>query len=116
DWGFDAILYRTDKVKPKSNSWSLLYDERYKGKIAWVDDAVENVTNTGMVRGAKEPWNETAAELEKSKKFLISKKHLVRTIWSSETDLWQVFGSGGVLIALAGPHDWGGMKKKGSPV
>ena len=29
DWGFDAILYRTDKVKQKSNSWSLLYDERY---------------------------------------------------------------------------------------
>ena len=23
DWGFDAILYRTDKVKPKSNSWGL---------------------------------------------------------------------------------------------
>ncbi|MDE3026390.1 MAG: hypothetical protein KGI93_12565, partial [Acidobacteriota bacterium] len=24
DWGLDAILYRSDKVKPKSNSWSLL--------------------------------------------------------------------------------------------
>src|SRR5215210_1254644 len=26
DWGFDAILYRTDKVKPKAKSWSLLFD------------------------------------------------------------------------------------------
>ena len=38
DWGFDAILYRTDKVKPKAKSWGLLFDERYKGKIAWFDD------------------------------------------------------------------------------
>ena len=38
DWGFDAILYRTDKVKPKAKSWGLLFDDRYKGKIAWYDD------------------------------------------------------------------------------
>ena len=38
DWGFDAILYRSDKVKPKAKSWGLLFDERYKGKIAWFDD------------------------------------------------------------------------------
>src|SRR5689334_16500432 len=24
DWGFDAILYRSDKVKPKASSWSLI--------------------------------------------------------------------------------------------
>src|SRR2546425_172262 len=38
DWGFDAILYRADKVKPKARSWGLLFDERYKGKIAWFDE------------------------------------------------------------------------------
>src|SRR5207249_436567 len=32
DWGFDAILYRTDKVQPKARSWSLLFDDRYAGK------------------------------------------------------------------------------------
>ena len=25
-------------MKPKSKSWGLLFDERYKGKIAWFDD------------------------------------------------------------------------------
>jgi spermidine/putrescine transport system substrate-binding protein len=38
DWGFDAILYRSDKVHPQAKSWGLLFDERYKGKIAWFDD------------------------------------------------------------------------------
>jgi spermidine/putrescine transport system substrate-binding protein len=116
DWGFDAILYRTDKVKPKSNSWGLLYDDRYQGKIAWYDDPVENLTIAGLLFGFKDPWNQTDAELKQSQQFLISKKHLVRTIWSSETDLWQLFGSGDVWIALAWPNDWVQMKKKGLPV
>jgi spermidine/putrescine transport system substrate-binding protein len=112
DWGFDAILYRSDKVKPKSNSWSLLYDERYKGKISWFDDPVENLTIAGLLLGVKDPWNQTDAELKKTQQFLISKKHLVRLIWSSETNLWQAFGSGDVWIALAWPNDWVQMKKK----
>src|ERR671931_774357 len=29
DWGFDAILYRSDKVTPRAKSWSLIFDERY---------------------------------------------------------------------------------------
>jgi spermidine/putrescine-binding protein len=99
-------------VKPKSNSWSLLYDERYKGKIAWFDDPVENLTIAGLLRHVKDPWNQTDAELQQSKNFLISKKHLVRLIWSSETNLWQAFGSGDVWIALAWPNDWVQMKKK----
>ena len=116
DWGFDAVLYRSDKVKPKAKSWGLLYDERYKGKIAWFDDPVENLTIAGLIFGFKDPWNQTTAELNQSQKFLISKKHLVRTIWSSETDLWQLFGSGDVWVALAWPNDWVQMKKKGLPV
>jgi spermidine/putrescine transport system substrate-binding protein len=116
DWGFDAILYRSDKVKPKSNSWGLLFDERYKGKIAWFDDPVENLTIAGLYHGFKDPWNQTDAELQQSKNFLISKKPLVRLIWSSETNLWQAFGSGDVWIALAWPNDWVQMKKKGLSV
>jgi spermidine/putrescine transport system substrate-binding protein len=116
DWGFDAILYRSDKVKPKAKSWGLLYDERYKGKIAWFDDPVENLTIAGMLFGFKDPWNQTDAELKKSQDFLISKKHLVRTIWASETDLDQQFASGDVWIALAWPNDWVQMRAKKLPV
>src|SRR5437764_13193522 len=47
DWGFDAILYRSDKVHPKAKSWGLLFDERNKGKIAWFDD-LEMITIAGI--------------------------------------------------------------------
>src|SRR6266699_4640680 len=115
DWGFDAILYRSDKVHPKAKSWGLLFDERYKGKIAWFDD-LEMITVAGLYLKAKNPWNQTSSELSRSVSFLKSKKHLARMSWSSETDLWQAFGSGEVWIAYALPNDWVQMRKKKLPV
>jgi spermidine/putrescine transport system substrate-binding protein len=115
DWGFDAILYRKDKVTPRSPSWGLLFDERYGGKIAWFDD-LEMLVIAGLYLHVKDPWQQTDAELKQSQKLLMSKKHLVRMIWSSETNLWEAFGSGDLWIAYAWPNDWVQMKKKGLPV
>jgi spermidine/putrescine transport system substrate-binding protein len=115
DWGFDSILYRTDKVHPKAQSWGLLFDSRYKGKIAWFDD-LEMITIAGLYLHAKNPWNQTSSELNKSVNFLKSKKNLVRMNWASETDLDQAFAQGDVWIAYAWPNDWVQMKAKKLPV
>jgi len=115
DWGFDAILYRTDKVKPKSKSWGLLFDERYSGKIAWFDD-IGMLTVAGLYLRFPNPWDQTDAQLKQSQKLLISKKHVARLLWSSEPDLWGAFGGGDIWIAYAWPNDWVQMKKKGLPV
>src|SRR6266576_2291526 len=93
DWGFDAILYRTDKVHPKEKSWSLLFDKRYGGKIAWYDD-LNQLVWAGYYLGFKQPYNQSDDELKRSQKFLISKKKLVRMFWSSETDMNNAFASG----------------------
>jgi len=112
DWGFDAILYRSDKVRPKARSWSLLFDERYKGKIAWFDD-LNQLVWAGYYLGFAQPYNQTDAELKRSQKLLISKKKLVRLFWSSETDMQNAFAAGDIWIAFAWPADWAAMKGKG---
>jgi spermidine/putrescine-binding protein len=111
DWGFDAVLYRTDKVHPKAKSWSLLFDERYKGRIAWFDD-LNMLVIAGLLLHIPRPWHMTDAQLEKAQKFLISKKHLARMIWASETDMDNAFASGDIWIAYAWPNDWVQMKAK----
>jgi spermidine/putrescine-binding protein len=115
DWGFDAVLYRSDKVKPKAQSWSLLFDDRYKGKIAWFDD-IEMIEIAGLLLGFPDTWNQTDDQLKQSQQLLTSKKKNVRLIWSSETSLWQAFGAGDIWIAYAWPNDWVQMKKKGLQV
>ena len=37
DWGFIAPLVNVDHVDPSEETFGVLFDERYKGKIAWVD-------------------------------------------------------------------------------
>ena len=116
DWGFDAILYRTDKVHPKADSFSLLFDDRYKGKISWYDDGVEMFTLMGYLMGVKDPHNMTDAQLKQAQDFLKSKIHLVRNIWSSEASMNTDFASGNVWIAYAWPADYWTMKSKGLKV
>src|SRR5215475_1675206 len=111
DWGFDAILYRKDKVHPKARSWGLIFDDRYKGRISWFDD-LNMLTVAGLYLGFPRPWRQSDSELRKAQQFLIKKKKNVRLIWSSETNLWQAFGSGELWIAYAWPNDWVQMKKK----
>ena len=115
DWGFDAILYRSDKVHPKARSWSLLFDDRYAGKIAWFDD-LNQLVWAGYYLGFKQPYNQSDDELKQSQKLLMSKKHLVRLLWSSETELDNAFASGDLWIAYAWPNDWVIMKSKGLKV
>src|SRR5215470_9168256 len=115
DWGFDGILYRTDKVHPKARSWSLLFDERYAGKIAWYDD-LNQVVAAGYYLGFKQPYNQSDSELEKSMKFLQSKKKVARMFWASETDMQNAFASGDLWIAWAWPADYAAMKAKKLPV
>lgn len=115
DWGFDSVLYRTDKVHPKAQSWGLLFDERYKGKISWWDDFYM-VAMTGFYLGFKDPWNQSDSELDQSVKLLASKKHLVKLFWASETDMQTAFAAGDIWIAYAWPADWVAMKKKGLKV
>jgi spermidine/putrescine transport system substrate-binding protein len=116
DWGFDALLYRTDKVHPKELSWNLLWDDRYSGKIAWFDDPIEMRAAVGYYLGFKDPYNQTDAELKQSQKLLISKKKHARMFWASETDMQAAFASGDIWIAYAWPADWVAMKAKGLKV
>jgi spermidine/putrescine transport system substrate-binding protein len=111
DWGFDAILYRSDKVHAPPKSWGLLFNKNYKGRIAWFDD-LEMLVVAGLELGFKNPWKQTDEQLKRSQNLLIKKKNLVRLIWSSETNLWEAFGSGDIWIAYAWPNDWVQMKKK----
>jgi spermidine/putrescine-binding protein len=106
DWGFSSPLYRADKVEPEGGveSWNLFFDDRYEGKISWWDSPLENFVIYGYINGLSDPWGMTDDEINTAKEFLISKKHLCRNFWQSQTDLDADIAAGNVWIAYA----WGG--------
>lgn len=101
DWGYSAPMYRADRVEPDGEeSWALMFDERYEGKISWWD-SLENLILAAYVHGVSDPWDMDDAELEEMKQFLISKKHVVRNFWASQTDMDNDFAAGNIWITYA---------------
>jgi spermidine/putrescine transport system substrate-binding protein len=102
DWGFIAPMYRADKVEPLEDSWSLLWDDRYEGKISWID-TLEMLSIAGYYHQVSDPWDMTDEELAEMRDFLISKKPLVRYFWNQSYELFRSFKQEEIWIAYAWP-------------
>ncbi|MEP6758485.1 MAG: extracellular solute-binding protein [Actinomycetota bacterium] len=115
DWGFIAPLYRADKVQPQEDSWSLLFDDRYSGKISWID-TLEMLVIAGFFQGVDNPWDMTDDELTQMRDFLISKKGLVNFFWSQSYDLFTSFKRDESWIGYAWPDAYAYAKAAGLDV
>ena len=102
DWGFIAPLYRADKVEPTEDSWGLLFDDRYGGKISWID-TLEMLVIAGFYQGVENPWEMSDDELGQMRDFLIEKKGLVNFFWSQSYELFQAFKREDAYIGYAWP-------------
>jgi spermidine/putrescine transport system substrate-binding protein len=104
-WGYDSVVFNRDKVPendPYTQSWGMLFDDKYAGRIAWQDTAHQTMMAAGLYLGKKQPETMTKAELGEIEKFLIAKKKNVRTIYSSFGQAVDLMASGEV-VCLYGP-------------
>ena len=115
DWGNTSVLYRTDLVDIKEESWGLLWDERYKGRLATFAGANETVPYAAVYAGL-DPWNMSDADLAKVKKLLEKQRPLIRFYADDETTIEQALASGEIVAATT----WNGsatrLKGEGLPV
>ena len=98
--------YRTDKVHPKEKSWSLLFDKRYGGKIAWYDD-LSSLVWAGYYLGFKQPYNQSDDELKRSSEVAdLEEEARAHVLGPPRPTLNNAFASGDLWIAYAWPNDW----------
>jgi spermidine/putrescine transport system substrate-binding protein len=115
DWGFTSILYRTDKVPEGIDSWSALFDPKYKGHISMWDDGPGAVQAAAYVHG----WDETKItpeQLATIKQEWIDQKKLNLFYWAGEPDLVQGMASGDVWVAYAWQGAYATLLSQGVPV
>src|SRR5437016_9629721 len=61
-WGPNTLLYNTKKVKPRPTSWSVLYDQKFKGKVTVPDNPIQiadgalYLSKTQPALGIKDPY------------------------------------------------------------
>jgi spermidine/putrescine transport system substrate-binding protein len=101
DWGYDSILYRTDKVPEGIDSWNALFDEKYKGHVSMWDDGPSAVSVATYVNGLDE-LNLSDQQLSDIKQMWIKQKTLNKFYWTSDVnDLDPAVKSGEVWIAYS---------------
>lgn len=106
DWGFIAPIVNADYVDTSDPSFGILFDDRYAGKIAWVD-TLNMLYIAGLYLGVPDPFDMTDDELVEVRDFLISKKHLVKFLWNQSYGFWTSFKKEEVWIGYAWPDTVG---------
>ncbi len=97
-WGTTGIAFRKDKVAEPVESWSIMWDSRYKDRLAMLDDVRE--TFGAALKSLGNSLNSTdAAEIEQAARLLARQKPLVKAYDSGGFD--QLLLSGDVWIAQA---------------
>lgn len=115
-WGRTSITYRTDLVDwSGEDSWALLWDERYKGRLAVFDSVDETVFITAIYAGV-DPCNMSDADLNKVMALLEKQKPLLRFYAEDETSITQALASGEVVAALTWDSGVAQLKADGVPV
>ena len=119
-WGPDPIIYDTTAFAHPPESWSVLWDPKYKGKVSVWDD-LSTVYMAAQVLGYDKPdpshlYDLSDEQLEAVKKKLLELKPNVRKMWSTGGELTNLFESHEIVIAMGWPLNTADLKKANFPV
>lgn len=94
DWDILPVTVNSNVVK--HCSFGVLFNKKYKGKIAMWDD-VATLGTVAAYMGFHNIWNLNKSQLNQVKKKMIAQKPLIRTYWSTGGQIIQLFRSGEVV-------------------
>ncbi len=118
DWGNSSILYRTDLVdlQGEEESWSLLFDERYKGKLSTYNSPQAGVQVAAQVLGFTNLDTLSDEQLAEIKVLLVKQRELLRFYWDSQTEAGQAMAAGELVATYAWNDLYKTMTDQGLPV
>jgi spermidine/putrescine transport system substrate-binding protein len=116
DWGTTSVVYRTDLVDIKEESYTLLWDERYAGRLAMGQDSTDTVVIAGVLSGARDPYDMTDAELAAAARLLRQQRPLIHSYWIEYDDLVSAIEAGEIVASSAWPDMYKELRRRGVPV
>jgi putative spermidine/putrescine transport system substrate-binding protein/spermidine/putrescine transport system substrate-binding protein len=119
-WGPNPLLYDTATFAKPPDSWSVLWDPKYRGKISLWDE-LSSVYMAAQVLGYDKPdpnqlYNLDDAQLDAVKKKLIELKPNIRKYWSTGGELTNLFQNHEVIAAMGWPLMTNELRKVNFPI
>lgn len=119
-WGPNPMIYDGSAFQQPPASWEVLWDPKYRGKVAVWDD-LSTVYMAAQILGYDKPdpgqlYNLSDQQLDAVKKKLLELKPNVRKMWSTGGELTNLFQNHEIVIAMGWPLNTVELKKKNFPV
>lgn len=100
-WGTTGIGYNSDKIKENIDSWQILWNEKYKGRISMLDD-IRGIFNPALKIMGYSINSTDPKQVEEAKQMLLNQKPLVKA-YTADTyvdflksgDIWLAHGYSG---------------------
>jgi spermidine/putrescine transport system substrate-binding protein len=119
DWGQTSVIYRTD-LAPEyvgNESWSILWDPKYKGRVAMFDSLADGVIVAGIMAGLQDPFDYSTPEaLAATRQKLEELVPQLRFFAAEPTALEQGLASGEVVAATGWAESIVRLRAQGLPV
>jgi spermidine/putrescine-binding protein len=119
-WGPNPLLYDTTAIPTVPDSWAVLWDPKYKGKIS-VWDELSTLYMAAQVLGYDKPdpshlYNLSDEELENVKKKLLELKPNVRKMWTTGGELTNLFENHEVIASMGWPLMTNQLRQANFPI
>lgn len=108
DWGNSSVLFRhdlapeyVDTATEKNESWAILFDEKYAGRLGIFDSVDGVMAVVGSVIGAEDVFNMTDEELEEATKLLRKQREILRFYWTDQSSVEQALAAGELVASYA---------------
>jgi spermidine/putrescine transport system substrate-binding protein len=113
DIGFSTLTYRADKIPldPAAESWNILLDPAYEGKIGIFSDDVAIIKIGALINeGAINPNKLTTDQIQAAKETMIKAKPQIRNFWGVQADTVNDFVNGNLWATYTWPDGYWGIK------
>jgi putative spermidine/putrescine transport system substrate-binding protein/spermidine/putrescine transport system substrate-binding protein len=119
-WGPNPLLYDTTAFAQAPDSWTVLWDPKYRGKVSLWDE-LSSIYMAAQILGYDKPdssqlYNLSDAQLEAVKKKLLELKPNVRKYWTTGGELTNLFQNHEIVLAMGWPLNTAQLRKLNFPI
>ena len=119
-WGPNPLLYDTTAFRQPPDSWTVLWDPKYRGKVSLWDE-LSSIYMAAQILGYDKPdpgqlYNLSDEQLEAARKKLLELKPNVRKFWSTGGELTNLFQNHEIVLAMGWPLNTAQLRKLNFPI
>jgi spermidine/putrescine transport system substrate-binding protein len=114
-WSPYCLMWNKKEISGKLDSWEVLWDKKFKGKVCFWGTAVESIALAGLILKYK-PFAMAKKQIQEARDLLIQLKPNILTFVESSAEMVRLFVEGSIWVAYSpGPANVLRTKDAGGP-